>query len=315
MSAYLVEADRQLKIYGHSDASSFEPSSTMQTPMNTPADTTTAPSTGDDQSQASVGTGTVLLTPRGLAAVPLLCAACSETRTSYLQRLASTGSPANGWWRKQEPLCAADPHSIFALPENLVISLASTIEYISLSLTSSDTNSSSFLNRDLLTSLGIRPAVLQSLLWPLHNVLLVLWILVLFISTLAGSAIVMAKTILLGSKRTGIRLEDVFAEDIYPCRMGAESLCSSHQVITVRLLGLILYPLGMVCELSESSRNKSVVGKDGGGLMIGSAVFVTGISLLWWYWFIILPWVGILAICIAMSISWCFGLIELASVL
>ena len=98
----------------------------------------------------------------------------------------------------------------------------------------------------------------------------------------------MAKTILLGSKRTNIRLEDVFAEDIYPCRMGASSLCQSHQTITVRLLGLILYPLDMVCELAESSRSKAVVGRDGGGLMIGiSAVFVTGISLLWWYWFLV----------------------------
>ena len=275
--------------------------------MNTPADTTTT--AGDDSSQATAGTGTVLLTPRGLAAVPLLCAACSESRISYLHRLSSTGAPSNGWWRKQEPLCAADPHSIFALPENIVISLASTMEYISLTLSSEPSI------RNLLGSIGIRPAVFQSMLWPLHNVLLVLWILVLFISTLAGSAIVMAKTILLGSKRTNIRLEDVFAEDIYPCRMGASSLCQSHQAITVRLLGLILYPLGMVCELAESSRSKAVVGRDGGGLMIGSAVFVTGISLLWWYWLILLPWVGVFAMGGAVSISWCFGLIELASIL
>ncbi len=46
-----------------------------------------------------------------------------------------------------------------------------------------------------------------------------------------------ARTIILGSKRTGICLEDIFSEDSYPCRMGAGSLCNSHQVVTVCLLG------------------------------------------------------------------------------
>ena len=308
MAAYLVEANRQLKLYGASktNLTAYESSETprnFQTPMNTPVDA----SAGDDHSQTN--TTTVLLTPRGLAAVPLLSAAASESRSSYLLRLHSTATVQNGWWRKQEPLCAADPHSIFALPENIVLYLASTVEFISLTL-SSDT-----YIRNLVGSLGLGPQVVQSMLWPVHNVLLVVWILVLFLSTLAGSTIVLAKTILLGSKRTGIRLEDVFAEDIYPCRMGASSLCGSHQAITVRLLGLVLYPLGMVCEMAEASRYKTGAGRDGGGLLLASAVFVTGILLLWWYWFILLPWLAVGAIGIALSLSWCFGLIELASIL
>ena len=41
------------------------------------------------------GDNGVLLCPRGLAAIPLLCAAASETRSAYLARLQVT-HPSNG---------------------------------------------------------------------------------------------------------------------------------------------------------------------------------------------------------------------------
>lgn len=64
------------------------------TPLNAPAsyEETNNDGSGDGDSG---GAGGVLLCPRGLAAVPLLCAAASESRSAYLARLQVT-HPSNG---------------------------------------------------------------------------------------------------------------------------------------------------------------------------------------------------------------------------
>ena len=49
----------------------------------------------NDQGDNDGGDNGVLLCPRGLAAIPLLCAAASESRSAYLARLQVT-HPSNG---------------------------------------------------------------------------------------------------------------------------------------------------------------------------------------------------------------------------
>jgi hypothetical protein len=72
----------------------------------------------------------------------------------------------------------------------------------------------------------------------------------------------------------------------------------------------------MLCELAESARSKSLVlGREAGGLVVGSAVFVMGVFLSSGYWFILLPWAALMAMIIAISMGWCFGLMELAAIL
>lgn len=290
MNAYILEADRQLLVYGTSSG---------HTPKNTPED--------DNTSAGRSGTsGSVLLTPRGLAAIPLLCAAASESRQSYLNRLNSTTNADNGWWMRQEPLCA-DPGSILALPEMAVLTIAAMIEKISLYLQLNEGA------RSILDTIALRPGVVQSLLWPLHNCLLIVWMLVIFLSTLTGSALVTLKTMALGSKRTGVSLENIFSQEVRPCRNGASSLTEMHQTTSVRFLGLALYPLGFLCRFCDGVAERIPMNA-GAQLFVASAVYVSVSAMFWWYWFLVLPWISMVGIGLAFSSGWCFGLIELAGV-
>lgn len=279
MSAYIIEADRQLQIYGTSGSTS---------------------GTNDQESDngSASGSTSILLTPRGLAAIPLLCAAASESRSSYLQRIAATTKPENAWWVRQEPLCG-DPGTLLALPEHLILSLAVTIERLSLYLQSDQM-------KNILKGLNIKTGVAQSLLWPTHNVLIVIWMMVIFLSTITGSALITVKTLLLGSKRTGLTLENIFMQEIRPCRYGTQALCEPHQFATVRLLGLLMYPLGMICQFVDG-----LVEKDS-PLLFASGAFVSIGVFGWWYWYIVLPLLAANGIMVALSVGWCFAIIELA---
>lgn len=304
MTAYILEADRQLLVYGTISAENSKHQRTAHANVNGNVTEEDNYSRRSGRSATSGTAGSVLLTPRGLAAIPLLCAAASEKRKSYLTRLNSTSQIESGWWSRQEPLCG-DPGTILALPEFIVLTLAVCIEHISLSMQ---------LNHNvyqILNGLGISPGVFQSMLWPMHNFLLVVWMMVIFISTLVGSALVSVKTMLLGSKRTGITLGSIFSQEIRPCQHGAGSLCDDHQTISVRLLGLAIYPLGMLCRFADAVA-ECVPMNAGAQLFVASGVYVVTSSALWWYWFIVLPWLAIVGLTLSFSVGWCFGLIELA---
>ena len=68
MRLYLSEAERQIRVYGNL---------TPQTPQATPNENS---SNGNSFMNGSNGNGTTMETPRGLAAIPLLCAAAAESR-------------------------------------------------------------------------------------------------------------------------------------------------------------------------------------------------------------------------------------------
>jgi acyl-CoA-binding protein len=339
MAAYCTEADRQFNVYGTAghtgsggsgSGSNSKTYTTTQTPIHTPMDHHSDDGASTSTASASAS-ASVLLTPRGLAAVPLLCAAASEPRSSYLKRLENTialssnksngngndsdndNSHGNGnetvgggWWSRQEALCG-DPDTIFCLPETILLTTAIFVEQLSLSLASNSTW------KNTLDTFRIKPTVLQSLLWPLHNVLLVIWIEIIFGSTCIMSAIILLKTMFMGSKRTGVTISTIFSQEIRPCRRGTGSLCVPHQPPTVRLLGLILYPLGMICALAEGVVDVVVpyLGENT-ALLVGSGTYVVVMVMLSWYWFLVLPWMTIGSGVLAIGLGWCFGLIELA---
>ena len=296
MLAYVSECDRQIRVYGTAGedsnvggaGGSSSPSSRTPEPGGTPTNT---PRTDNS------GGSSPLFTPRGVAAIPLLCAAAAETRSAYLSRLRATGPPLNGWWAKQEPLCA-DPGTALALPERGVIAAAAAVEHASLVVGSDWSNS---------MPAGISPKVVQAYLWPAHNVLLVCWIMLVFISTLVSSAFVIIKTVLLGARRTGALLPCIFSEEIKPTSRAASGLCEPHQAVTVRLAGLVLSPLRALCDASDAAA-------DTGGVLLGSMVFVGGAVLSSWYWCFVLPWLGLLGMWTAICVGWCFALIEFAGV-
>ena len=94
-------------------------------------------------------------------------------------------------------------------------------------------------------------------------------------------------------------------EEIHPAARAVESLCKEHQVIGVRVSGLALMPLMMLCDVATS-----VMGRV--GILLGSFVFVGMGVCSWWYWLCVLPWLAVCGLSLAVMSGWCFGLIELA---
>jgi hypothetical protein len=294
MQLYVAECDHQIRIYGTKDATNGDGTpatggnSVPQTPYNgsTPQNTP-AIENGEDNN--------MLLCPRGLAAIPLLCAAASESRSAYLARLQVT-APTNGWWSKQEPLCL-EPSNPLSLTEKLIIGLAEQVEKVSLLV-------GNFLGEGNALSI-LSPRVVQAFLWPVHNIFLAIWILSILTCTYLGSVVMTSQTLLFGAKRTNTPLGRVFLEEINPSARAVESLCEQHQTIGVRLTGLVLMPLMMLCDLSNS-----VVGR--AGILTGSVFFVGSGLFTWWYWLCVVPWLAMCAVSVAVMSGWCFGLIELS---
>lgn len=154
-------------------------------------------------------------------------------------------------------------------PERLVISLATHVERLSLVL-------SNYMGEGHAVSI-MSPRVLQAFLWPVHNVLLCTWICLILTTTYLGSLVMMSQTLLFGAKRTSAPLGRLFAEEVHPSARAVESLCEQHQVIGVRVAGLALMPLMMLCDLAAG-----VVGR--AGMLAGSVVFVGMGACGWWYW-------------------------------
>jgi hypothetical protein len=295
MNFYVLECDRQLRTYGTKmEGAVIEPN--PQTPTNTPsAEQTTEGGSGSFKTAVNNNP----TTPRGLEAVPLLCAAATETRQAYISRLRST-SEAEGWWSKQEALCA-DPKSLLATPERFLIQIAQWVEAFGLYLQSPSSVLKEYVP-------FISPSVLQAILWPLHNVLLALWIWMIVCCTSVGSVASTANTILFGSKITGVSLEDVYSLEVVPTGDVCQSLCDSHQALSVRLVGLALWPWNVTALQTTTW----VVDSIGAGLLPALTVYAIMALFSWWYWFLVLPWLAAWAIGISLGVGVGFGLIELA---
>ena len=331
MSAYVAESDRQIRVYGSS--SSVNGHGNPQTPNNNntrslPNDPSNGPSTQQQGSSAggnnnSSSNNVNNNTPRGIAAIPLLCAAASESRPAYLRRLSRT-TLETSWWSRQEPLCAV-PGTFWSLPETLLLASASLVEYASLTVAETS------------------PA-LQSFLWPLHNCFLACWMLVILLYTLMGGAFSLVATLLWGSVRTGLSLSVVWREELRPAAVAVHTLCQTHQRISVRLVGLLLLPSttlleglcdGIVLNLLGGGGTTTTTTTGGGGANANSGAGATGpstasgglpllasslvyclvmLGLTWWYWTLTAPFLAFLMLCTAFWIGWCFALIELAGV-
>eukprot|EP00584_Thalassiosira_punctigera_P010383 CAMPEP_0172528052 /NCGR_PEP_ID=MMETSP1067-20121228/2567_1 /TAXON_ID=265564 ORGANISM="Thalassiosira punctigera, Strain Tpunct2005C2" /NCGR_SAMPLE_ID=MMETSP1067 /ASSEMBLY_ACC=CAM_ASM_000444 /LENGTH=401 /DNA_ID=CAMNT_0013311907 /DNA_START=91 /DNA_END=1296 /DNA_ORIENTATION=- len=324
MAAYMDECERQLRVYGtrgddgrrqqqqragaastsetasattrggETSASSRGSAPNSTTPQNTPANEGRTIRNVDGGGGGGRGNA-VLLCPRGLAAIPLLCAAASESRSAYLARLQVT-NPNDGWWAKQEPLCLEIDNPL-SIPEKLIIALASQVEQISLVV-------SNYMGDGQTVSI-MSPRVLQAFLWPIHNVLLCCWIVLILTTTCLGSMATMCRTLLFGAKRTNAPLGRLFAEEVLPSARATESLCEDHQVIGIRVAGLALMPLMMLCDFATSVAGRA-------GMLVGSLFFLGMGVCSWWYWVCVLPWLAVCGLCLAVMSGWCFGLIELA---
>jgi len=285
MKRYVMECERQVRVYGT---------------------TTTTESLQQEQQQQDTTTtlnsssSSVVVIPRGLAAIPLLCAAAAESRVAYLHRLSHTAC-TSGWWSRQETLlCGNDNYSV----ESILLYTASTLESVSLKASSS--------------LLFLPPTVLQSLLWPLHNVLLSTWMLYILVATFLASTWSLAQTVLFGAQRTGITMKASWRNELIPCADAAATLTEAHQPLSVRVVGLLLLPIVYDKQVTTSlyraiSGGNITQTASSYGILLASSLHVVVLASLWWYWFFVVPSCGFAVFCIAGLSGWCFAIIQTAA--
>jgi acyl-CoA-binding protein len=271
MKLYLQESDRQIRVYG----------SVSSTP--TPNNSSTASSSGSTE-QNSNNNSNQDDTPRGLAAIPLLCAAAAESRPAYLRRLSQTPIEA-AWWARQEPLVCSDlgGFSFSAWPEYIVIFMARLIEQWSLASSNK---------------------IVAALLWPLHNAFLSLWMLTIGLLTIFGGCLQILQILIWGARRTGISLNKVWADFDFLVD-NIHGACEPHQALTCRLVGLSLLPATYALAILRQSVPS---------LTLASASLVVLLSMTWWYFCLVLPWLSFLMLGTACFGGGCFAVIEFAGI-
>ena len=153
--------------------------------------------------------------------------------------------------------------------------------------------------------LGIFPAaVIQSLLWPLHNSFLALWMGMILVSTAWTAALELLQTVLLGSRRTGLSLQAVWKDQVQFMASSVHTLTETHQPLTARLMGVWLLPLTVIVHVSGLP-----------GMPVANAIlYSAALAVTWWYWFLVLPGVVFWWLGAAVMVGCCFALIELAGV-
>jgi acyl-CoA-binding protein len=273
MQQYLTEADRQMRVYGTSSQAPPPVESTHQHASPPPP------------------------VSRGLAAIPLLCAAASEPRSAYLRRIQST-TYQQAWWRRQEPLTAA-PWSVLALPEHALLFLATAVETLSL-----------WLAHDRLP--GPIAAALQSYLWPLHNTLLALWLCGILVHTILRTALQAAATLLLGSRRTGHALTSLWPDGmVYPALTVLPTLLEGHQPLSVRLVGLLLLPYAW----GVRALRPLATGESASSVLLPCSLYCVLVACTALYWLWVVPGVGtfVMGGLSITVVGYCCAIMELAS--
>lgn len=288
MRNYIQEAERQVRVYGYAPPPLEQPETARGALLENGGNGASSASQQQPQQPS-----------RGLAAIPLLCAAASEQRTAYLRRLQNTPA-ASAWWRRQEPLTAT-PGSLAALPEQLLLWLATSVEAVSLAA-NTEHDWLMFGPQQLPSAVA---AVLQSCLWPLHNVLLAVWMGLILIGAVLTAAVDLIKTVLLGSRRTGRTLVSTWNDEVVFAANSVHTLTEHHQPVAARVVGLLLQPLPLSINVIRA------VGQDHALWMACLyAAFVVSTA---WYWAVVLPWfLTVVMLGAALLLGNCFGVIELA---
>lgn len=307
MRLYITESERQVRVYGQQAIPALPSTAEaangttpqQQTPQNTPHHTL---ATSQQQQQNH----SVHQQPRGLAAIPLLCAAASESRMAYIRRMGNTAVD-HGWWSRQEPLCGT-PGTLWAMPEHVLLWTAALQERIALTTKVATVDEEDTPTNTTGCYFPFVPiSVLQSFLWPFHNCLLAAWMGMVLTLTVWTACAEIAQTVLWGSRRTGLSLGSIWKDEVIWSSQMATQLTESHQAIAARLIGLFTSPLQMIVLLCD--------GWVPGGILWTTLAYAVFLLATWWYWLVVVPWMGLCMLGISLvTVGPCFALIEIASV-
>ena len=227
--------------------------------------------------------------------VPFLSSAASEPFPTYMQRM-SLQNVSHSWWSRRTPLLGpASPSepTFTSKIENGLITVGSLLE--------------SFALRS--SSLGPFPASsVHAFVYPLHILLITLWILLIYLLTIPTTAYLLTKTTLMGSNSTGVTLSQLIDASVTPTSTVASGLLSdAKNSLPVRALGLSLTPLCIITDVSLSLNG-------GLGDLTAAAFYVFGVLATWWYWVFVVPWLGVAVGWVGLGYGVCLAVIEVAGV-
>ena len=98
-------------------------------------------------------------------------------------------------------------------------------------------------------------------------------------------------------------MAELFRGEVHPMARAAETLTEEHQVLGVRCAGLALIPLVVLCDVAISLAGRA-------GIYAGGLAFVAMGACTWWYWLLVLPWLGWCGLWLAAMSGGCHGMIE-----
>jgi hypothetical protein len=152
--------------------------------------------------------------------------------------------------------------------------------------------------------------VLQSFFWPLHNVLLGLWMGTILVFTALISAWDLLQTLLWGSRRTATTLPRLWKDQVSQTSASVTTLTESHQPLCARLVGLLLLPYTLLVNTLTGTFPSSSTS----AVVWASLLYIVLMTVTWWYWWCILPCLAVGLLAVSILAGNCFALIELAGV-
>jgi acyl-CoA-binding protein len=261
MARYITESDRQIHVYG-----------SLAGPSTSTVASSSSSVVGASPSSSSPPLNRCTL--RGIASLPFLVSAASESRASYLRRL-SVMTASSRFWDKQAALATTKsegPTDFKALParvanalENGILMLGKGVERLATS-----------------SVLGLNPTTLHAMSYPLHVLILTLWIALIFVVSLLSISVSVLLTLLFGSRETKMDLASLLDDGLRPTSLAASSLSARSHPLPLRCLAFLLSPLPLLASVVWRAREAF-----GDAPACACLLAVMGATA--WYWSAALP--------------------------
>ena len=148
------------------------------------------------------------------------------------------------------------------------------------------------------------PSVAHAFTFPLHLLLLGVWMDVIFLMTAWNACLVAGKTLVFGSKVTKVTMESVFENEIV--RAGEVVRLLGEGGFVAKCVSFSMFPLSILVDVV-------VMVNDTFGVLVAMTIFAGGGLFMWWFVIFVLPWCAVVIGWICCLYGLCCGVIEMAS--